>query len=334
MAASGTGYGRNQSLSTAGSERTAWRQNPPCYAAGMITLSTEKGYARIESWDDVLSRPGFATDIDPRTVTLKSIIGSYSMATFQPCGLSSCHTPHGRGYLVACSDGRETNIGKDCGKKYFSVDFERMAKIYDRDLRAQERREALVAFQHSIPMVKARIQQLKEGARGANWIHRHLAPFGGSASLPPDACRVVARAIKGRSGALTVPRLATSEEVERMRAQGQRVANGPVYVDEPAGQLEGLAALYPENDLRVLLVDRLDLLATVEAANVDTLTDAQLRTFANWVVTVEPALKQAEAAIAMGHAFLTRKNLRQLEQFVSDKNERRTLSGFLQQLPE
>lgn len=300
----------------------------------MITLSTEKGYARIESWDDVLSRPGFVTDIDPRTVTLKSIIGSYSMATFQPCGLSSCHTPHGRGYLVACSDGRETNIGKDCGKKYFSVDFERMAKIYDRDLRAQERREALVAFQHTIPATKARIQQLKEGEHGANWIHRHLAPFSGPASLPPDACRVVARAVKGRSGALTVPRLATSEEIERMRAQGQRLAGGPVYVDEPAGQLEGLAALHQENDLRALLVEHMELLATVEAANVDTLTDAQLRKFANWTMTVEPTLRQAETALALGRSFLTRTNLRQLEKFVSDKNERRVLADFLQRLPE
>lgn len=87
----------------------------------MITLSTDKGLVRIETWEDVLTRPGFKTDVDPRAVSLKSIIGSYAFATFLPCGLSSCHTPHGRGYLVLTSDGHETNIGKDCGKKYLAL---------------------------------------------------------------------------------------------------------------------------------------------------------------------------------------------------------------------
>src|SRR5579871_2045899 len=116
----------------------------------MITLTTETGLVRIEDWNDVLQRPGFTPNIDPDTVALKAIIGSYAFKTFIPCGLSSCHTPHGRGYLVQAVDGRLTNIGKDCGKKYFSVDFEQMVKIYDRDLRAKERREVLVAFQHQI----------------------------------------------------------------------------------------------------------------------------------------------------------------------------------------
>src|SRR3546814_995823 len=86
----------------------------------MITINGEKGFVRIESWDDIESRPGFAKDIDPRSVKLKAIIGSYTFSDYIPCGLSTCHQPHGNGFLVVTVDGRETNIGRICGKRHFS----------------------------------------------------------------------------------------------------------------------------------------------------------------------------------------------------------------------
>lgn len=301
----------------------------------MITINSEKGFARIESWDDVLARPGFKTDVDPKTVMLKGIIGSYAFATFLPCGLSSCHTLHGRGYLVVTSDGHETNIGKDCGKKYFSVDFERMVKVFDRDLRAQEQRQALVAFQHQIPAIKARIQALKVGETGANRIHRNLSALTDARrGLPVAVLQLIARLTKQRDGTLTTSRLATAEEVERLRAQGQRAKAGETYVDEPAGQLEGLAALYDESDLRILLVERMRPLEVVEAADVDHLPDKARRELAKWVLTVEPTLVQAEAAIAAARRLLTRSNLRQTLQFLTGKEDRRRLNAYLECLPD
>lgn len=300
----------------------------------MITLNTDKGLVRIESWEDVLTRPGFTVDIDPKTVALKSIIGSYAFQTFIPCGLASCHTPHGRGYLVVTSDGRETNIGKDCGKKYFSVDFERLAKMYDRDLRTKERREALIQLQHQIPNLKARILTLKEGCNGANWLHRNLTPLVETKhGLPGALTRLIQRMVKQRNGALTRSRLATAEELDLMRAQGQRIQPGQTYVDEPVGQLQGLAALYEENDLRTLLVTPMKLLDTVEGADVDTLTGKDLRELANQAATLEPTLTQAEMAIAAGQRLLTQANLGQLSQFLTSKEDRRAFAGYLQRLP-
>lgn len=66
---------------------------------------------RIESWDDIVSRPGFLATVDPKAVKLKEIIGSYSFDTFIPCGLSTCHLPHGTGFLVVTDSGNETSIG-------------------------------------------------------------------------------------------------------------------------------------------------------------------------------------------------------------------------------
>jgi len=300
----------------------------------MIRLNTDKGWARINSWDDVLTRPGFVTDVDPKAVTLKSIIGSYVFSAFLPCGLSTCHKPHGRGYLVTTSDGRETNIGKDCGKKYFSVDFESMARTFDRELRAQERREAITAFQHQIPAIRARIRALKEGDQGANWLHKHLTYMvDARAGLPPDVLRTVDRLVKRRVGTLTTSRLATADEMVRMRAQGQRVQAGETYVEEVVGRLDGIAALFKENDLRHLLVEQMKDMDAVEAADVSAMTEAELRRVAKWTITVEPNLKQAGEVLEVGRRFLTRSNLEQLARYVANRDERRRFGDFLSKLP-
>src|SRR3546814_934796 len=170
----------------------------------MITINGEKGFVRIESWDDIESRPGFAKDIDPRSVKLKAIIGSYTFSDYIPCGLSTCHQPHGNGFLVVTVDGRETNIGRLCGKRHFSVDFVQMSRVFLKDLRAQQNREFLWELKHRLPSVTAEIDALKNQPYGANWIHLPISSLlGNSDSLPSsitNADRLTAQSGNDASG--------------------------------------------------------------------------------------------------------------------------------------
>ncbi len=108
----------------------------------MITLNSDRGLVQIDSWTDIETRPGFVKDLDPTAHKLKSIIGRYVFSDRIRCGLSNCHTPHAKGYIVVTEDGHETNIGKDCGKTYFGVDFEILSGQFERDLAASQNREA------------------------------------------------------------------------------------------------------------------------------------------------------------------------------------------------
>lgn len=56
--------------------------------------------------------------------------------------------------------------------------------------------------------------------------------------------------IKTRSAAITRDRVATEEEAEEQEAIAGRSIPRPAYVEESVGQLDGIAALYPENDIR------------------------------------------------------------------------------------
>lgn len=275
------------------------------------------------------------TDVDPRTVKLKSIIGSYAFSTFLHCGLSTCRTPHGRGYLVTTSDGRETNIGKDCGKKYFSVDFETMARAYDREVRAQERREAITAFQHRIPGIEARLAELRSGERGALWVQKNVYQLtNGRDGIPQSVAHVIHGLVRRRNGAITVDRPATPDEIERMHAQGQRAQHGLTYVTDTVGQLDGVSALYAENDVRELLLGRRKSIETIKAADVGKLKNSELRQTLKWIEEIEPLLARSENWIAAGRRLLTRANIQQLVQFAKDEKERRAMRAFISLLPE
>lgn len=60
--------------------------------------------------------------------------------------------------------------------------------------------------------------------------------------------------IRSRNPEVTTERRATEEEVQEIEAREQRTVRRPYYIVEPIGRVSGLESLYPENDVRELLV--------------------------------------------------------------------------------
>jgi hypothetical protein len=221
----------------------------------LITLNSERGLVQIENWADIEMRPGFIKDLDPSEHKLKAIIGRYVFAEKIRCGLSNCHTPHAKGYIVVTEDGHETNIGKDCGKTYFGVDFEILSANFDRDLTAAQNREALATFSFHLEELEARVQRLRNSAHGADWVYKSARPLLViGLGCPEEVVRRLATMIKSKSNEVTTERQATEEEVHQMEVQEARTVRRPHFVTESIGHLAGTEALYPENDLRQLLI--------------------------------------------------------------------------------
>lgn len=133
----------------------------------MITLNGEKELTRIHDWADIQARPDFDGQLDPNAHELEAIIGSYALRDKIPCGLSNCRTLHGRGYLVATKDGRTTNIGKDCGRVYFGVDFETMLSQFTRDIAARNIAKGFGASRFASTKSTPRSRGCAKGGAGA-----------------------------------------------------------------------------------------------------------------------------------------------------------------------
>lgn len=300
----------------------------------MITLNTDHGLQRIEKFDDVYEMPGFVVDVNPKTVKLEEIIGNYNELEFVVCGLSSCHRKHGKGYLVRIADGSITNIGKDCGKTHFGVDFESMRRNFDRDIQNKERRENLKAFQHLIPDYRENVTELRTQKAGADWIFGAIKALTTPDKGVPESIVEVVRKIRlTRNPALTKPRFATSEEIRQIEVAERREIEGPYYIAETVGQLQGTAALYPENNLRELLaLGLVKLFKDIESLNVDSLTSPQLRTNIIRITGVDSQMSLVSNAIAEGRKFLQPENLKLLLEFAEHQDDYLQFEKFLQSL--
>ncbi len=276
----------------------------------MITLNIDHGFRQVTGWEDIEAMPGFQRNLDPSQHKLESIVGRYAFPAYVQCGLSNCHTPHGKGYIAKTVDGALTNIGKDCGKKYFGVDFETLSATFERNLKETEQRERLNSFSLQIEGILARVTELREGDNGARWIHKMIEHLKSPRDVPEPIVRQVEVMVKGRTNQLIERRLATKAEREAMAATGQREA---YIIDEIIAEVAGVEALYPENDLRMLLVFTIEEpLRQLDKLDIGSLTPAELRKWVKIVDGIEPALERAGQAIVEGRKLLTAENLEPL----------------------
>jgi len=312
----------------------------------MITLNTDQGLVSVQSWDDVVSRPGFVENLDPQQHELDAVIGHYLFKDKVKCGLSNCHTAHGRGYIVLTKIGLQTNIGHDCGRKYFGLDFETMSKKHDRDFEEQNNRNSLVSFTFGVENIEGQIRQLRDGETGANRLHaltRHLRVPGNE--CPSELVTMVTRMIRVRNPILTLTREATADEAE-LASGAQRAAydrdndddNAPApptqYIEERISEIRGFDALYPENDLRQLLViDVEQELKAFKEEDIDSMTFERLRYWAKWVSTVIPKLERVEVVLESARQLLRQDNLELFDRVLKNRDARKQFKVYIRQLP-
>lgn len=288
----------------------------------MITLNTEQGLINVENWEDIESRPGFVYDLNPADHNLEAIIGRYLFKEMIKCGLSNCHTPHSKGYIITTKEGLSTNIGKDCGKNYFGVDFEDLSKKFDRDITEKENRTRLESFRFKIEELERTISDLHKNDHGADWVYKKSRPLTYTSNECPEVIvRRISVMLKTGTNVLSVEREATQKETEALEAAQDRKVHRPHYIDEPIAEISGIQALYPENDLKKLLVfDLEEKLKVFKGKDVDLLSYDDLRHWTKWANSVENSLEKAENSVALGNNLLSRRNLEPFNQILT-KNE-------------
>ena len=301
----------------------------------MITLNSDKGLVVIESWDDVVRRPGFVDSLNPQEHSLKAILGRYMLRDSVNCGLSECHTPHGKGYLVLTRDGLETNIGHACGKKYFGVDFETLSRKLDRDITEKNNRELLVTFSFRIEELQTRISLSREGDFGARRLQSLMRPLRVlSTGCPEPIVTNMLRMIKARTSAITVSRQLSEEETQRIEALNNTTLPRPYEVEDRVADIDGMEALFPENDLKVLLAQEVEEpLRTFESEDVDSMSFEALRRWVKWTANVERNLDRVEAIVTAARRLLTQTNLRPLEVFIRRDDDKILFKQYVMKLP-
>lgn len=302
----------------------------------MITLNSEQGLISVNGWEDIEARPGFVPDLNPAENKLDSIIGRYLFKDKIKCGLSNCHTPHAKGYIVVTKSGLSTNIGKDCGKTYFGVDFETLSRKFDRDMVAHENRNMLCSFGFQVEEIENAILEIRKRSKGADWVHKKCsALLSVGQGCPAVVVRKLEAMTRTGSSTLSLPREATEEELDALEAAQGRKIPRPHIIEEPIAEIAGIQALYPENDLRELLIlDLTKMLEDFKELDIDSLDYGALRKWAKWVGTVETKLEKVRAALAYGESLLSPKNLEPFLQVIPRGEESSSFRDYLRGLQD
>lgn len=286
----------------------------------MITLNTERGLVKIESWQEIEELPGFARNIDPKKHKLKEIIGRYIFKDFIACGLSSCHRPHGKGYIVSTKSGPITNIGKDCGRTHFGVEFEELSSKLEREIQLQTYRDTLGSFLICRDQYKAKLDDIRAGIDGADNLNKKAkALLKKTSACPEEAVEIISRCARGRNPDLFRSREASREEIEELEViQGKRLPR-PYHIDEKVGRLQGISFLYPENDLRHrLVIDLGQGLIEIDSLSIDDLSHSEFKYWSGWVSEIDRKFSEAEDIIKTGRTLFRRDNLYQVTEAMTD----------------
>lgn len=301
----------------------------------MITLSTERGLVKIEDWHDITGLPGFINNLDPKDQKLDAVIGQYIFPEKIHCGLSNCHTQHAKGYVASTESGLITNIGKDCGKKYFGIDFENLSKKFDSDVKAQNNRDYLSTVVNQIEETEGKIRAMRQAPKGADWVHKNikrLTTFG--QEIPNEVCRKLIEMAKIKNGSLSINREASEQEREDIEAiQGKKIKNLPHYISEKIADISGIEAIYTENDLRNLLVIDLEQgMKQLKEIDIYTASPSELARHAKWTGQIPEKIRTSEKSIQHGNVLLTVKNLAPLKRIIKKPSDINLFENFLKTL--
>ena len=294
----------------------------------MIFLkSGDRELVRVANWDEIEQLPGFTVGVDPTEHKLSQIIGSYAFQDRHPCGLKTCRQPHGNGYVATTVAGLVTNLGKDCGKTHFGLDWTVERKRFDAEVSNQINKEQLRLFAAQLPAIETRIENLRSGDRSVNWIHTNVTALKNPSKVSSSVVSLISDLVRRSSPTITRPRLKSDDEMQLEPGSAR-------YVDESVAVLRGFEVLLPVNDLRTLVAVQLtEKKKEFCQLTIDLLSASELKKWSIWSGTVEQSLSTAEKTMEAGRAFFTKDNLRPLCEEISIGKDKEQFLGYLKNLP-
>ncbi|WP_095158305.1 hypothetical protein [Pseudomonas sp. Irchel 3E13] len=291
----------------------------------------DQAYPQFERFEDLQKREGFHPRLEfhPQGErTMGEVLWPYKFLDKVNCGISTCRQLHYHGYLIKTSDGLETGIGVDCGRKHFGLKFTRQRQRVDQEIARQRRVRSIKDLIEQLPSMVATLTQIKTDYQDLQDQKKRLM----GAIGPGIYAELKQRAEKDGSKITRSVQL-TGKDLEAYYAttnklRGRR-SDAP-HREELVATLEGLAFVKARiKDLLITnLLEPLHSLSKCKPGEVELWKARELQKTAKWVGEVPQSLIKAQELIAAGRKFFTSDNIVNLvhigapegplAQFVSD----------------
>lgn len=271
----------------------------------MIRLSEDgKSLIKIQSWEDVLDRPGFTDVLNPKEFKLKSILGVYSLPTKRHCGLSTCRTPHNRGYLVVADSGIETNIGHRCGKKHFGLDFTQAKERFTTETNAQRFRENIGEIKNQLHSYRLEIESIRSESPSPEELYRRVHALMTRQFDEATIRKLNERSVRGES--------VVERDVKISQREREILEESDFSVEfrkETVFIISGLSAVKNYKYIKSLMNEVLTSeLEEFDQLDVDNLTYSSLKSWNNWSSRLPKNIRKLKSITEECQRFVSKDN--------------------------
>lgn len=283
----------------------------------MIRLSEDKkSVLNISTFEELEERPGFTKSLDVRESPIKEVIGVYTLPEKVPCGISTCHTGHLRGYLTVVKGGQEICVGNVCGKKHFGTDWTEAKDAFQIIANAARFRENIDLAKYKSGDWSERILRLAEDCNANGSVYKNMRIQMGSA-LPGIVQEKLKIRAKSGNSFVTRARAATADEREIAEATTSGGASSN-FVEDTLYLIRGLAAVNGHAKLRQIEVSTLQQdIGIFSNLDSESLNFSDLKYWNRWQGQMDSVLDDLEKIHAECVRFLEPSNLASLRSYSS-----------------
>ncbi|WMY75401.1 hypothetical protein RHD99_05425 [Buttiauxella selenatireducens] len=282
----------------------------------MIYLLEDETFVELDDWQKVCKRASYLSNLNVANKKLEKIIGYYELPNKVSCGLSNCHTPHFKGYVVETDDGSETNIGHACGTKYFDVVFEQMSSDFINALEVAKARAFIHENKKNVFGFWQDVNALSVGKKNIRWAIDLYKKINDSEFIGLAAYRALRQMLAISSGNVINSRPPTQKEIELAQVSGQPI---PQSVDIIVGFISYIEFLSPDNDLENIYEKQLrGSVQSLQDADPEKLSRTQMKPIVSGINSLKNNITKASELIEIARLFFTKENLSELLKGLKD----------------
>lgn len=239
--------------------------------------------------------------------------------------MRNCHTQYRNGYIVVFTGGYTANTGKDCGERYFGVDFKTMSSRLTQDIKDYINREELHTFN-----LNDLNERRKTWLRIARSISRCISQLRDGREILEAARKKISKMSRNRTYQTTTERKLIEKEKAIYKSIGR---TGIKYIEENIAAVSGIGAMYDQNNLKLLITDILKRLT--ENSPIDKIDLLSSKDLVYWVKEVKeaPSLKnKIDIVIKLYVNFLAFESSLSFEKIIEKQEEVVEWHNFLNSL--
>ncbi|MFP2768071.1 hypothetical protein [Oceanisphaera sp. KMM 10153] len=278
----------------------------------MIVIRSTGGIDKSKSWEQITSDQSFVLDLNPKQEKLLSIFGYYEIADKKRCGLSTCHAPHIKGYLVTTESGVKTNIGHQCGTNHFNIDFQQLVNDFHKFMEFEVAKETILKTKSEYSETKDKIDKILNGQRGAKWANKKLSQTFDKSKVGESAAKILSDLRRSSSGELYIQGKASEAEVEMQLKNNPKMHRDDAkFIDRSVGIVQYVDVIVERDKLKNLLItDSLEVLNAVFQCDIGNTSTPDLKSLAKKANQIQKNISESETFVLRAKKFLAHENLK------------------------